>query len=263
MKRVVAISLLVCVASVSLAVPVTFTTKPTVKKKGGKVGIGFAVSGKTDVTMSNCTLYSNRSTTGVLYLGDDVLAGVHDSIISHSLAGPAYGTSGSRVEVGFTGTDLYANQGGDWVGGIAEFMDVDCNFSADPVYCSPVACGGLGADLHLAESLGIQVHAALRQGMVGLDVDGVDLEGEDLGGLEGRDDERAATDAHLVTDRAERSVRLRHLLADATGDDQDLVGSHFPVVHAQNDENRNGKCGEDQQGDGPACGGQKLHWTSS
>ena len=52
MKKLIATMILVCVASVSLAVPVTFTTKPKVKKKGGKVGIGFAVSEKTDVEVA-------------------------------------------------------------------------------------------------------------------------------------------------------------------------------------------------------------------
>jgi len=60
MKRAVAISVLMCVATMVLAAPVTFTTKPKVKKKahstssgqGASFEISFAVSKKTDVEVA-------------------------------------------------------------------------------------------------------------------------------------------------------------------------------------------------------------------
>ena len=72
-------------------------------------GSGFAIGRETKVEMSNCIVTFNRGGAGVEVLSDGVVT----------------------LEC----CDLFGNEGGDWVGGIATQADARGNLCLDPLFC--------------------------------------------------------------------------------------------------------------------------------
>jgi hypothetical protein len=81
------------------------------------------------LVVTGCTL------TGSLSLDNDA-ATVSNSIIAFSSLGAAVTCVGTTT-VELACCDVFGNQGGDWVGCIADQSDRDGNLSADPLFCRP------------------------------------------------------------------------------------------------------------------------------
>lgn len=83
-----------------------------------------------------CTFFANSSPVGS---GSalDVSRGVsvHNCIIAYGIGGYGYAWWDTDYDPYITCTDIYGNEGGDWVGRIAPCLGQDGNFSADPAFC--------------------------------------------------------------------------------------------------------------------------------
>ena len=65
-------------------------------------------------------------------------ATVESTIIAFNAGGePVEGGGGQSNQAILTCCDIYGNEGGDWVGEIADQNGVNGNFSADPLFCRP------------------------------------------------------------------------------------------------------------------------------
>jgi predicted outer membrane repeat protein len=93
---------------------------------------GALTTGKstTDIVRS-CTFVDNEGPCGTLCLGEWQYT-VDNTIIAFGRGGPGLATS---YTVTLTCCDIYGNEGGDWVGGIADQLGVRGNFSSDPLFC--------------------------------------------------------------------------------------------------------------------------------
>ena len=128
--------------------------------------------------LSQCTLVGNSASGGAgIYCGTSSSATVDHSIITFS----SLSESMSGLEEGFATiscSDIYNNFGGDWVGDFADQININGNFSADPLFCdsdqgefsldasSPCAPGDQGAcGLIGALGVGCQISAS-PHGMV-------------------------------------------------------------------------------------------------
>ena len=95
----------------------------------------------------NCTYWNNSASEagGAIYAqpgyGDPVR--LIDTIVAGCTAGAGLAVFG-EVPVEISCSDLYGNEGGDWIAPYAEQVDVAGNFSADPCFCDPD-----GEDFHL------------------------------------------------------------------------------------------------------------------
>ncbi|MCK4548384.1 MAG: right-handed parallel beta-helix repeat-containing protein [Candidatus Eisenbacteria sp.] len=94
--------------------------------------------------LMNCTFFGNSGKMGgggmICMYGSSPELG--NTIIAFSLAGEALATYQSDPLLSCC--DLYANQGGDWVGDIAGQLGTNGNISLDPMFCDPAK-----NDLHL------------------------------------------------------------------------------------------------------------------
>jgi hypothetical protein len=65
-------------------------------------------------------------------------ATIANTIIAFSTDGPGIeATSGDAVTL--VCCDVYGNQGGDWIGALANQYGINGNISADPLFCDPEA----------------------------------------------------------------------------------------------------------------------------
>ncbi|MGD8396196.1 MAG: right-handed parallel beta-helix repeat-containing protein, partial [Candidatus Eiseniibacteriota bacterium] len=87
------------------------------------------------LTLSHCTLASNRAPAGSgLALDSDATVDVLNTIIAFGELGEAVQCSaGSSATLNCT--DVFANDGGDWIGCIAGQQSVTGNLTADPLFC--------------------------------------------------------------------------------------------------------------------------------
>jgi hypothetical protein len=89
----------------------------------------------------NCTFVGNAGRLGsaISYIPDDFYPPmlIENSIIAYGAEGPAIRgwTSDPPVPI-LTCCDIYGNEGGDWVGCIADQAGINGNFSACPSFCS-------------------------------------------------------------------------------------------------------------------------------
>jgi hypothetical protein len=84
--------------------------------------------------VENCTLADNRAWFGGgLLVSTESDVEVEACIIAFNDEGQ--GLAVHAGEVGIARSDIYGNAGGDWVGAIADRLGVDCNFTADPLFC--------------------------------------------------------------------------------------------------------------------------------
>ncbi len=98
-----------------------------------------------DPTIINNSICRNSTNedSGGLYLGNSSPS-LENNIIAFSSQGEAIYCSGSSSPV-LTCCDVYGNEGGDWVGCIADQADTNGNFSADPLFCD-TSLGWLNID---------------------------------------------------------------------------------------------------------------------
>jgi predicted outer membrane repeat protein len=99
------------------------------------------------ITLTGCTLYANSCPSGSgVFATDGGTATIQNTIIAFGLLGEAVGCDGTSTAT-LTCSDLFGNQGGDWVGCVSAQQGADGNISEDPLFCNP----GL-EDLQLAKS---------------------------------------------------------------------------------------------------------------
>ncbi len=80
-----------------------------------------------------CTIYGNTSPVGSGISECGMNVNVSSSIIAFNQGGAAYAGGPAT----FSCSDLFANQGGDWVGPIANQFGISGNISEDPLFCNP------------------------------------------------------------------------------------------------------------------------------
>jgi len=93
--------------------------------------------GHTSVTMDHCSSYGAMAGSyggSGLALFNTSKVDMDNGIIAFGAGGPAVALYGSAI-ADIACTDIFGNAGGDWTGGIAGYLGVDGNFSADPLYC--------------------------------------------------------------------------------------------------------------------------------
>ena len=94
--------------------------------------------------IDDCTFFSNSAPTGSGIYSNIIsvfaLAGVRRCIIAYGVGGMGYAQREYYTENrSLRCTDIYGNEGGDWVGGLEERLGVDGNFWAEPAFCNPIA----------------------------------------------------------------------------------------------------------------------------
>jgi len=163
-------------------------------------------------TLSHSTFYHNASAeggSGLHRLGDGLVT-LSSNIFAFGYSGAAIGGQGGG-SVQIDCTDIYGNEGGDWVGHIADQLGQNGNICEDPLFClddnpaepytlhdsSPCAgqhnpdCGLIGAwpvgcsDPIPADVMLIGIHeTAVRQALVTLGIPFHEFYGEDWTGLD-------------------------------------------------------------------------------
>ena len=106
------------------------------EERGGAI---YKHEGET-VILRNCTLHWNRApdASGVFVDTYGSIAVFENTLITSGIEGSALKCTGSGSAV-LVCSDLYHNEGGDWVGSIAGQYGLDGNISADPLYCDAAA----------------------------------------------------------------------------------------------------------------------------
>jgi hypothetical protein len=98
---------------------------------GGVLGL----EDETSAEFTNCTMYGNSAPDGCgLRAEAGCAVSTSNTIVSFGQGGAAY--SGPAVAT-FSCSDIYGNEGGDWVGAIADQLGVDGNISLDPHLVNP------------------------------------------------------------------------------------------------------------------------------
>jgi hypothetical protein len=98
---------------------------------------GGAIGGDGGIHLHDCTLVGNACGPyggSAIYLEDWGGLEASNTIIAFGTGGPAVTYSASGA-VSFSCTDIFGNDGGDWVGAIAGFLGSDGNISLDPLFC--------------------------------------------------------------------------------------------------------------------------------
>lgn len=106
---------------------------PEVGGYGSGIYFGHSVG-----AVENCTFAANRAWYGAgLLVSTDSDVLVQNCLIAFSGQGDGLAVHEGEVEI--SGCDIFGNAGGDWVGAIADQLDISCNFSADPIFCDAAA----------------------------------------------------------------------------------------------------------------------------
>jgi predicted outer membrane repeat protein len=91
---------------------------------------------QTHYTLANVTLYQNsvadNEGAGIYIINSSLTA--ENSIVAFSPVGAAI-RCGTNALADLTCCDVIGNTGGDWVGCIADQMEINGNFSLDPLFC--------------------------------------------------------------------------------------------------------------------------------
>jgi hypothetical protein len=106
-------------------------------QSGGAAGAGDGGS----MTMDRCTVVGNSA--GGLCAWSDALLAATNTIVAWNTGGVGICCSASS-SVNLTCCDIFGNEGGDWVGCIADYAGIDGNICLDPLLCD-----WQGGDLHL------------------------------------------------------------------------------------------------------------------
>lgn len=97
---------------------------------GGAIARGEASPG-----ITGCTFFANSAPLGSAISGG-LYGGCTRCILAYGTGGCAFYTDDPFSDPGFSCTDIYGNEGGDWVGNIAGQLGQNGNFSACPGFCS-------------------------------------------------------------------------------------------------------------------------------
>jgi len=86
----------------------------------------------------DCTFVANSAETGsAVSCYSDASPTLFRCIVAYGVGGAGvYVDPASRLNPGFVCSDLYGNEGGDWVGRIAGELGINGNFSACPSFCN-------------------------------------------------------------------------------------------------------------------------------
>ncbi|MBE0565284.1 MAG: hypothetical protein IH621_04940 [Krumholzibacteria bacterium] len=95
----------------------------------GRGGAIRAVTPGRPALLSHCVFYANSAHLGSAVNG---YAALDHSILACS----AYGAPVANDQTTVVCCDIWGNDGGDWVGGIADRLGVDGNFTGDPRFCA-------------------------------------------------------------------------------------------------------------------------------
>ena len=102
----------------------------------GDAGGGLLVQLSYSLSVENCTLAGNDAPDGAGVAVIDTEPDLLNTIIAFSDGGEAISceaTSGPTLSC----CDIFGNEGGDWVGCVADQYGVDGNISANPLFCAP------------------------------------------------------------------------------------------------------------------------------
>jgi len=100
---------------------------------GGAVYGSFAMA-----SFANCSFVANSATNNgsvLYYHGNGPVSRVTNSIIAFNLGVPPVQCGYPVLE--FLCSDVYGNEGGDWVCYLPDLFEIGDNFSADPLFCDP------------------------------------------------------------------------------------------------------------------------------
>jgi len=83
-----------------------------------------------------CTISGNHAPNGsAIAAVCGSRSDVENSIVAFNTGGSAYHDAGSVPD--FSCSDIYGNEGGDWVGAIADQAGINGNLNLDPLFCHP------------------------------------------------------------------------------------------------------------------------------
>ena len=99
--------------------------------EGGGVG-----AGGSPMTITRCTFYDNSGFGSAISVWS-APATVDRCILASGRSGPAVSCSQIGSSVSVICSDVYANEGGDWVDCVSGQETTKGNFSADPRFCNP------------------------------------------------------------------------------------------------------------------------------
>jgi parallel beta-helix repeat protein len=110
-------------------------------------GGGLLLSNESTAYLTGCTFWGNSTDKdgGGIFCGESSDLTLDHCIISFSSDGEALYWDGTGSEPELYCCNLYGNEGGDWVGEIADQYGTNGNISEDPVFCDPY-----GYDFHLS-----------------------------------------------------------------------------------------------------------------
>jgi hypothetical protein len=94
--------------------------------------------GNTDVRLYNSTLFRNSANyASAVYLQQSALCRVNSTIIAYGRGGAAFSDDGSASYI-IGCSDIYSNEGGDWVGSLSGQGTINNNANVDPQFCDPM-----------------------------------------------------------------------------------------------------------------------------
>jgi hypothetical protein len=131
---------------------------------GGGVALGFAAR----AAIINCTFFGNAG----LYIGgglyyaagtEPLYVTLENTIVAYSVAGEGiYCYDGGGLRLAMSCCDIYGNEGGDWVGYVADLQGINGNFWGNPGFCDT-----LNADFTLRASSPCMPDDILGCGLIG------------------------------------------------------------------------------------------------
>jgi hypothetical protein len=103
------------------------------RAEGGAAAIG------TGTAFIGCTMAGSFATTSgaAIYMRSAGISTIDNSIIAFSTGGGAMSCASGGMPHFFC-SDVFGNQGGDWLGCIAGQEGIHGNFSSDPLFCDPM-----------------------------------------------------------------------------------------------------------------------------
>ncbi len=101
-----------------------------------------------ELEMTGCTLVDNAATDGSALRGDSrylsppyfgAIANIDHSILAWGRDSQAVTTDENESEVTLACSDVFGNEGGDWIGPLEGQLGIDGNIEADPQFCDAAA----------------------------------------------------------------------------------------------------------------------------
>jgi len=101
---------------------------------GGALELSAVVGG-----ISQCTFASNYGEIGsvIRYMHEDTDFGISDCILTSNMGGPVIIRSSGSCVPHVSCTDIWGNEGGDWLELISDQAEINGNISEDPLFCDP------------------------------------------------------------------------------------------------------------------------------